>query len=105
EGRTVQETKRVDGTDYTTLSAFDALGRLTQLTYPADQIVKYAYDEAGRLAQVTNGDGSVSYASFPSYNALGQPLFRYQSNGTTRTSYQYHPNRLVLSRMLTETDI
>jgi len=61
------------------------------------------------LGDVSKGndgaDGLTTYASFPSYNALGQPLFRYQSNGLTRTTYQYDPTKLALSRMLTETNV
>ncbi len=95
-GRVEREVKEMNSVLYEVRSSYDALGRLRDITYPSDRRYKYQYDAAGRLDKVTNADGSTEYASFPSYNALGQVLEKLQGGGSTRTTYFYDPLRHLL---------
>ena len=62
--------------------AYDALNRVTSVTYP-DQTISYTYDggtnQKGRLTQVTDASGSTSW----SYDTHGRVLSRQQSMGVS----------------------
>jgi RHS repeat-associated protein len=85
-GRTTRTVKTVDSVDYTTDSTYDALGRTASVTYPdpGRETVSYSYDTGGNLSAVG------SYATYTSYNALGQAGGIAFGNGAS-TSYQYYP--------------
>ncbi|MBI5756780.1 MAG: RHS repeat protein, partial [Nitrospirae bacterium] len=81
-GRVVKTIKTVDGTDYTTETGYDALGRTVSIKYPDNETVSYTYDTGGNLSQVTG------YATHSGYNALGQAGTTTYGNGAT-TTYLY----------------
>ena len=67
---------------------YDLDGRRTRMVDHEGFTVNYAYDEAGRLARLTNGAGEsiVEYT----YDAAGRLLRKDQGNGTF-TTYEYDP--------------
>ncbi len=112
-GRVVQQTKTITGDPnaaqygqgYTTLTTYDVLGRISQLTYPKPTaqttapLVRYFYNPAGWLDQIT--DGTLPYATYPAaqYTPLGQPTrIQYgnvaQSHVETTYAYRADNNRL-----------
>src|SRR5258708_5565144 len=52
-GRVTSETRTVNGVQYVLSYAYDTAGRLTGLTYPSGRTVTYAFDALGRVSQVT----------------------------------------------------
>jgi len=93
-GRTTKSVKTVNGTDYDFTKSYDALDRITSITYPVpdSETVSYTYD-AGLLSQVSGG--SVNYASYVDYNALGQPgTITYGNDVNTEYTYHQSNNRL-----------
>jgi RHS repeat-associated protein len=73
----------------TAMYAYDALNRVTGVTYP-DQTISYTYDsgtnQKGRLTQLTDASGSTGW----SYDPHGRVLSRQQSMGVTKTlGYAY----------------
>lgn len=70
----------------TTKSAYDALGRLSTLTYPDGEAVAYAYDPDGNLNSVSG------YVSAMTWSAVGQLTAMTYTNGISAT-YTYNANR------------
>ena len=70
KGRLSQEVRTLAGLSYATGYAYDAFGRLNQITYPSGRTVNYSFDALGRISQIdtTFGGaaqmvaGSVAYA-------------------------------------------
>ena len=89
---------------YTSSSAYDALNRVTALTYPADVTGKRArllprYNRAGALEAVMLDDAS--YVNNIAYNAKGQRVLIAYGNGIM-TRYSYEPRTFRLARLRTE---
>ncbi|GJL61396.1 MAG: hypothetical protein NPIRA04_00500 [Nitrospirales bacterium] len=97
-GRVIKTDKVVDGTTYTTQSAYDGLGRVTQLTYPDNSAVTQTYN-GPQLANVQ--EGNTTYASYGGFNALGQPSTLTLGNGVT-TTYTYDVQNFRLKTLKTE---
>src|SRR5690606_23092186 len=78
-----------DARSKTATYTYDALNRLTSVTYP-DQTISYGYDsgtnQKGRLTQLTDASGSTSW----SYDSHGRAMSRQQNMGVTKTlGYAY----------------
>jgi len=91
---------------YVTTTAFDGLGRATQLTLPAEPgrqearpVLRPSYNRAGALAQVSL-DGEVLIRQL-AYNARGQRLLLARGNGLL-TRYAYDKVMFRLQRLRTE---
>jgi RHS repeat-associated protein len=100
-GRVTQKTRTVDGAARNIYSSYDAMDRLTNLTYPSGRVINYAYDAAGRLSAVTGSSGTVIYSSYTAYNALGKPLQFNQAGGKLITTYTYDPLKQTLATLQT----
>ena len=74
KGRVVSETRTIDGVAYLLAYSYDAAGRLSGLTYPSGRAIAYAFDELGRISQVSttpaNGSAQV-VASGITYQPFG----------------------------------
>lgn len=95
-----EETNSLEG-DYQTDTAYDALNRATQITYPTDvngisadrKTLTPVYNNAGLLEKVKLGDDE--YVSHIAYNAKGQRLLIAYGNGVmTRCAYDKKTFRL-----------
>ncbi len=98
-----QRTQMVDQTGFTTNYAYDADGRLSQLTDGSGNVVvTYTYDADGRLSRKVNGNGT--YTTY-TYDADGNvlTLFNDAPGGTVNSSFVYTYNALGLET--TETTI
>ena len=84
QGRIIQSAKTLDGSTYTTTSAYDGLGRLTSVSYPTTPIktVTYTYD-GPQLKSVQ--EGATIYVTYGGWNALGQPATSTFGNGVVTT--------------------
>lgn len=101
-GRVNRDVKQVDTLFYDTRTQYDAMGRVKEISYPSNRVVKYFYNTAGQLDRVTDGAQTTVYASYPTYNDLGQMLEMGQSNQALKTTYTYHPLKHVLGSIKTE---
>ena len=91
-----QRTQMVDQTGFTVNYAYDAVGRLSELTDGSGNlIVTYTYDADGRLSQKTNGNGT--YTTYQ-YDADGNMLHlvNYAPGGTINSRFDYTYNALGL---------
>jgi len=78
--------------DYDTAFTYDALNRLTQVTYPDSTSESYTYDANGNLLTRTNGKGTTTYT----YDLLDRLTGVNYPNGTPDVDYEYDAaNRLV----------
>ncbi|MHB1787778.1 MAG: RHS repeat-associated core domain-containing protein [Acidimicrobiales bacterium] len=93
--QTGQRTRSVDQSGYTINYQYDTLGRLSELTDGAGNlIVKYTYNNLGYLETKLNGNGtSTSYAYDPSGDLLS--VTNHQADGkTVNSSFTYQYNAL-----------
>ncbi len=87
-GRTIKTVKTIDST-YTTETTYDALSRTDTIKYPdTTTVIKYEYDTGGNLYRVKNNSTGFVYATYSTYNALGQIGRTDYANGVN-TIYQY----------------
>ncbi len=100
----------LDSTDYTTSLEYDALNRVTKMTYPEDvgserKILLPTYNRSGALDKVDLKDNSgataVNYVERIAYNARGQKILTALGNGTM-TRYEYRTDNFRLLRMKSE---
>ncbi len=68
------------------LMTYDSANRLTRITYPNGQFLKYTYNTAGQLAQIVDQTG---FAENYAYNNLGQLAEVTDANGNLIVSYSY----------------
>ncbi len=92
-GRPVTITKYIDGSYYTITNGYEN-ARLTSVTYPDGEIVRYSYgtgSELNAVYTVLPGGGTYMYAMYPAaeYTALSQPKKVYYGNGV-ETTYKYY---------------
>ncbi|CAG0950585.1 hypothetical protein GPROT1_00060, partial [Gammaproteobacteria bacterium] len=71
---------------YTTGYAYDAMDRVTAITYPTGEVVQQTYNNATQLSSLS---GTNPYVSGLTYNALGQIRQMNLGNGDS-TSYAYY---------------
>lgn len=73
-GRVTASTQTTDGQAYQMDYSYDLAGNLASQTYPSGRVVTNAYDDTGRLIQVSGqktGEAAKTYASNFSYTAHG----------------------------------
>ncbi len=93
-GRTVQETVRLEGHDYTLGYRYRSDDQLAQVTYPDDSSLHLNYDAAGnllrmQLEQMVGTELNTStYVEYSQYTPRGQPKGVFFSNGI-QTDYNY----------------
>ena len=91
-----QRTSMVDQTGFTVNYAYDAVGRLSELTDGSgNMIVTYTYDADGRLSEKTNGNGT--YTTYQ-YDADGNVLhlINFAPGGAINSRFDYTYNDLGL---------
>jgi RHS repeat-associated protein len=95
-GRPATMTKHIDGLFYTITNGYEN-ARLTSVTYPDGEIVRYTYGTGSELSAVRNGELTYAYAVYPAaeYTALSQPTKVLFGNGV-ETKYDFYAenNRL-----------
>ena len=96
-GRITQSAKILDGTTYTTTSAYDGLGRLTSVSYPTSPIktITYTYD-GPQLKRVS--EGATNYVTYAGWNALGQSATATFANGVVTTSTYANTNNTTCTQ-------
>jgi YD repeat-containing protein len=82
-GRVTGTSRVLDGTTYTMMQSYDALGRPATQTFPDQESITFSYNEAGWLRAIPG------YVSAISYNARGQRTQVQYANGVTTTSGYY----------------
>ncbi|HKQ99011.1 MAG TPA: RHS repeat-associated core domain-containing protein, partial [Candidatus Polarisedimenticolia bacterium] len=60
-GRVTAWTRRIDGVTWSLLTDYDALGRITSRTFPADRRFDFSYDDGGQIARILPGIQQVSH--------------------------------------------
>ena len=100
----------LDAKEYVTSMQYDAIGRVTKMTYPEDvdserKILLPSYNRSGALESVQLKDTvlsiPVTYVDRIAYNARGQKIFSAFGNGTM-TRYLYRNDNFRLLRMKSE---
>jgi RHS repeat-associated protein len=95
-GRATATTRTIDGIPYTTQTAYDAVGRVVQITYPDSEVVSYGYDvHSGLLESVT---GASTYVAAITYDAQSRKKSVVYGNNV-QMLYTYG-NALRLARIL-----
>ena len=93
-GRVTRETKTIDGTQYLTDYAYDALDRVRAMTYPEDggvrEAVAYEYGADTRLSRVRSATLGLDYLTSATYNPLGQPTSLSLNAGAATESRTYY---------------
>jgi YD repeat-containing protein len=77
-----------------TVTAYDDAGRVARVSNPARLVAAYAYDERGDVAKLTRADGEVSFE----YSGERQPIVMDDPTGTTGWVYD------EVGRLLEQTD-
>lgn len=87
-------------TTYVSEYRYDTWNRIDSLIYPDGEVVKYHYNQAGKLESMTGAKGSHEYVYIDKlgYDKFEQRIFLRYGNGT-ETSYTYEPERRRLSAM------
>jgi RHS repeat-associated protein len=122
-GRPVQVATTIDSAVYTMAAAYDANGRLNQVSYPSGFVANYAYnslgfangladgvaaqtywtgnalDAEGHLTQQTSGNGIVTNRSFSATNGRLLTVTAGTSNAVQNLSYTYDSLGNPLSRI------
>ncbi|MFZ5875343.1 MAG: toxin TcdB middle/N-terminal domain-containing protein [Nitrospirota bacterium] len=92
-GRVKRTDKIVDSSTYTTKTTYDTAGRAATLTYPDSSVVSHEYN--GPLLKRVY-EGTLNYAQYAGYNALGQPgSLTYGNNLVTNYSYANTGNAIA----------
>lgn len=84
-GHVIERRREVNGCfepRYVIGYGYDSLGRLDRITYPDGYQVRYTFDAAGMVSDVSDADGHV-LARMPAYTATGQPRRIEFGNGVT----------------------
>ncbi|HMH16798.1 MAG TPA: DUF6531 domain-containing protein [Burkholderiales bacterium] len=87
-GRTISETRTINGVAYALAYAYDAFGRLSGMTYPSGRTIAYTFDALGRISAVNTTPPPVNGGPIVS-NIVYQPFGGVKSytlgNGETYT--------------------
>ncbi len=101
-GRVLAETLAMDGVTYTNRTTYDALGRVSTLTYPNRDMVGYTYNLQGGIETITltpAGQSALTVLSNINYNAGGQLTRIAYGNGIT-SDYTFNPLTWRLDRLV-----
>lgn len=99
-GRETQSIKTVDGSRFTVSRSYDALDRLTKLTYPDNTVIQYGYNPQG-ITQVTDLTQSMKLITNIDYSPTGQLTKIHYGNGS-KTLYVYDYLTLRLTDLVTQ---
>lgn len=103
-GRDATTTWTIEGTQYEIGHSYDDIGRLDTVSYPKIPgtenrlAVRYAYNAAGYLKQVSDSTGGTVYWRAEARNAAGQLQRESVNNGTVVTNHQYDVTGLLTRR-------
>jgi RHS repeat-associated protein len=101
-GRVIEETRAFEDVgDYTTSYAYDAMDRVTRMTYPDGEVVAHTYDAGGLPATLSSSLGE-EFVEGTTYNAAGQVTWMTLGNDL-QTTYGYNSRTLRLKWMQTGT--
>jgi RHS repeat-associated protein len=104
-GREIKSIKTVKALGaFTVKRSYNALDRLTSLTYPDETILKYTYNNAGSLEKIYIADvggETIYYLKNIDYSPTGQITKIKYGNGS-ETDYTYDPNTLRLTNLTTQ---
>jgi RHS repeat-associated protein len=81
---------------YTTSYGYNQAGQVTQMTYPSTKVVKYGFDDRGRLNAIGDSTLATKYVSSASYNPSQQIGSIGLGNGLTE-NHTYSADRLQLT--------
>ena len=86
---------------YKTEWDYDTWGRVTEMTYPDNEVVTYDYDLGGNLSQMkgTKDGTEYNYLDRLGYNKFEKVVYKGYGNGT-ETFYTYFPNDFSLLETL-----
>jgi len=98
-GRLKQVTKLIGGTSFTTRYAYDLSGKKTMVTYPDGTIVDYVYHSGSNLLWRVSTGGTV-YGECTDYEPTGKMKRMAQGNGTV-TLYGYDAKSTRLLSIVT----
>jgi len=87
-GRVVSEKITIDGVSHTTTTAYDALDRVSSMTYASGLTVSYEYDAYSYLKRIYSG--STSYATVNTVNGRGQITSYTSGNGKQSSHIYFH---------------
>lgn len=87
-GRVVSEKITIDGVSHTTTTAYDALDRVSSMTYASGLTVSYEYDAYSYLKRIYSG--STSYATVNTVNGRGQITSYTSGNGKQSGHIYFH---------------
>jgi len=92
--RKIKEIRTMDTRTWTTQWTYDSGDRVTSMTYPTGEIIKFEYNNQGLLDKIPNIINSIDY------NANGQVALKTYGNGIS-TTLNYDQNNLRLTRINT----
>jgi YD repeat-containing protein len=87
-GRTISETRTINGVAYVLSYSYDAFGRLSGMTYPSGRTIAYGFDSLGRISQVSTtpfGGAEQLVAGNIAYQPFGGVKSYTLGNGQTYT--------------------
>lgn len=90
-GRLISEEKTINGLSgaRTTSYEYDAMNRITHITYPDGEVVKHTYNGSGNLEKLGVGGQENKYIEDIDYNEFGQETLRLFGNGASNI-YEYY---------------
>jgi len=98
-GRETETIKTIDGKNYSVKRTYDALNRLTSITYPDGETIQYTYNLQGQINSVFSAN--TTYAEEAEYDVNGQLTHITYGNGTS-TQHEYDPCNFRLTHIKTE---
>lgn len=87
-GRVISETEKIDGSTFTTKTAYNSQNKVETVEYPSGLTVRNSYTPDGYLQSVSSADSKTVYWTAGSSDASGRMLTETFGNGvSTATSY------------------
>ena len=107
EKRTVSQKHNATLPDMTAVTKFESnyLGQMESITYPDNEVVAYAYDDAGQVVSVMgkNDHDTFIYVDMIGYDEFGQRIYIKYGNGV-ETNYEYKKETRLLESIRTENE-
>ena len=107
EKRTLSQKHNATLPDMTAVTKFESnyLGQMESITYPDNEVVSYAYDDAGQVVSVRgkNDHDTFNYVDMIGYDEFGQRIYMKYGNGV-ETTYEYKEEKRLLESIRTENE-
>ena len=107
EKRTLSQKHNATLPDMTAVTKFESnyLGQMESITYPDNEVVSYAYDDAGQVVSVMgkNDHDTFNYVDMIGYDEFGQRIYMKYGNGV-ETTYEYKKETRLLESIRTENE-